>query len=136
MMQVTATADDGTEYAIGSPADLRRVLVELAKAQRVQRSTVHLAAGSAELLVGVHHDRGVLYWISYEDGDSVAIGGTNERPVPYGANEMLMPMFTELAINKVLDAVEQFVSTGRQPTCVTWLNETAAWQPHRRVAAS
>lgn len=41
---------------------------------------------------------------------------------------MTMPAFTELPIGTVLDAAEQFVTTGRRPTCVAWLREATAWQ--------
>lgn len=128
-MHVTAAADVGTEYPIASLTDLRRVLTELAEADRVQHPAVHLTVGDAELLVGVSGDRGVLYWISYDDGDAVATGGTNEQPVLYGANEMLMPTRTELPIDKILDATEEFATTGRRPTCVTWVGYADAWQP-------
>lgn len=136
--QVTVTADLGDEYPITGSGDLSRVLTELAASDRVQHPVVIVAVDDAEMMIGVHRNRGVLYWNTYSEHDAVAIKGTNERPVLYGANEMLMPPYTELPLRTVIGAAEQFVRTGQRPTSArwTWVSYDAAMQTsHHRVAS-
>ncbi|MEU5846031.1 Imm1 family immunity protein [Saccharopolyspora shandongensis] len=78
------------------------------------------AAFEAELLVGFRADRGVCMWQAYGDDDAVTTGGTNEEAIIYGTHQIPFPPGSEIDAAAVIDAAEEFASTGARPTCVTW----------------
>lgn len=79
------------------------------------------------LTVGVHGDRGALYWDDL-DTPATPVHGTNAEHVDYftgGVHHYTFPPSAELPLEHVLAAVTEFVRTGQRPTCVEW-NERSA----------
>jgi hypothetical protein len=129
---MTVTNDeDNNDLPIATAAELRKALTELAGSGRAQRPTVYMTVGDAEMVVGVRADRGILYWQCNSRDDAVAIGGANTDPVMYGANEIRMPAASELPLQVVLDAAEEFSRTAQQPTNVSWIRYRDTLADHR-----
>ncbi len=149
--QVIVTPDLAAEapVTINDPATFRTLLLTtLAKSGRVQHPVVTLSRADLgdgdELMIGVRDNGrsglvGVLYWATYPSRlDAVATSGTNPSPVMYGANELMMPAFTELPIAVVIQAAEHFMATGQLPDNVSWANYRTAMRqqaPHHRAAS-
>jgi Immunity protein Imm1 len=86
-------------------------------------------------MVGLHHDRGVLWWSHPSQGESlIAVGGDNTDDVVYytGTADFELPPGSELPRPTVIAAAVEFLTTGRRPTLVrSWLDEQKAFaQPH------
>ncbi|WP_026423772.1 Imm1 family immunity protein [Actinokineospora inagensis] len=79
------------------------------------------------LIVGVRGTCGVLVWDDHDSGTYIPADGTNTTTVDYytatGEHYPQQPG-RELALDRVLAAVAEFVSTGRQPTSVEWVADT------------
>ncbi|GAA1234897.1 hypothetical protein GCM10009676_18400 [Prauserella halophila] len=114
----TLLLDDNTE--VQSVADISAVLREQAQVTRDVPPTMTLKSGDAELIVGVRGNRAVLYWMTYSDDDAVATGGTNPEPVSYGHQQILMPAYTEIALENAIEAAVVFARSGQRPESVTW----------------
>jgi hypothetical protein len=88
--------------------------------------------GQPQLLVGIHGDRGVLWW-SHPDADESLLGvspdGLNREEVMYrlDTDELDFPPRAELSLLAVLDAAAEFLCTGERPTTVNWVSDDDAW---------
>jgi hypothetical protein len=96
---------------------------------------VYITVGTDEMIVGVRRDRGMLYWLRNSTDDAITIGGSNSKPAMYGANEILMPAGTELPLDTVLDAAEQFALTGQRPINVAWIRYSDSFPARARAFA-
>lgn len=90
--------------------------------------------GQRALMVGVHDDRGVLWWSDPARRESlIALGGDNADDVVYylGTADVEFPPGAELPRAKVIDAAVAFLTTGQRPTQGSWVDEHRAFsQPH------
>ncbi|RKT86285.1 Immunity protein Imm1 [Saccharopolyspora antimicrobica] len=114
-MTLTMELDDQTPL---DATDVRAALV----AQRADaRVIVHLKHDNGnELLVGFRGDRGVCLWQPDEGDGEVTTGGSNEEVMVYGWAGVPFPPGSEIDGDTVIDAAEEFATTGARPTCVTW----------------
>ncbi|WP_338597411.1 Imm1 family immunity protein [Saccharopolyspora sp. SCSIO 74807] len=75
-----------------------------------------------KLSVGLDGDRGVLtYWdgrTSYRPAN-----GSNTEPVDYwrGGHHAQLAEYKEISADQVLSALDEFLASRRQPTCVEWV---------------
>jgi hypothetical protein len=89
------------------------------------------------LMVGLHGDRGVLWWSDPARGESlVAVGGRNVEDVLYyiGTADFEFPPRSELPRGDVLAAAVEFLATGCRPTAPIWLDSEEAFV-HGRPAS-
>lgn len=117
-------------------ATLRAVLEQGGAAYPVafQLRAVPVTRGEQSLMVGVHKERGVLWWSNPAQGESlIALGGDNADDVVYyiGSGDFELPPGAELPRATVVDVAVEFLATGQRPVNVRWVDERQAFlQPH------
>jgi len=122
---------DVTAYA--DPRELTRQLLAVnPPTDAVTGRAWLLKAGGEDelptLAVGLRGEVGALEWVDATGGRSVPLDGLNTDWVDYflwGGIDQGMPAHTELPVQRVLQAVSEFIRTHRQPTCVNWMPEAA-----------
>ncbi|MCA1194230.1 Imm1 family immunity protein [Saccharopolyspora sp. 6V] len=92
------------------------------------RVVLHLQQEAAELVIGFRGGRGACYWRHGESDDVVSTSGENTESEMYGANEIPFPPGAEIDAGTVVDAAEEFATTGVRPQCVRWTSYRAAMQ--------
>ncbi|MGP4015865.1 Imm1 family immunity protein [Saccharopolyspora sp. 5N708] len=113
-MTLAVELDDGT--ALGVEA-LRETVTRYSATDRV---VLHLTQGEAQLTVGFRGEHGVCYWRERAAADLVSSGGDNVETIIYGLSEIAFPPGSEIEAAMVIDAAEEFASTGARPTCIVW----------------
>ncbi|ONI87981.1 hypothetical protein ALI22I_19705 [Saccharothrix sp. ALI-22-I] len=123
---------DVTAYA--TPEDLTRLLLAANPATGAGVGRAWLLRAGVEddlptLAVGMRGEVGALEWIDHAGGGRfVPVDGLNPDWAEYflwGGIDQGMPPRAELPVQRVLEAVSEFVRTGRRPTSVDWVPETA-----------
>ncbi|HEY3609227.1 MAG TPA: Imm1 family immunity protein [Pseudonocardiaceae bacterium] len=137
MMLSVGGSDHAAAQAVHDETTLRTVLeqgnVEYPVA--FQLRTLPVTRGQGSLMVGVHNERGVLWWSNPAQGESlIALGGDNAADVVYyiGNADFELPPGAELPRTTVIDAAVEFLTTGQRPLQVrSWVDEHQAFsQPH------
>jgi Immunity protein Imm1 len=78
--------------------------------------------------VGVRGEIGALHWATNTGPSLVPAGGRNEEHVMYrmgGLHESYMPPHTEIPVDKVYEALSEFLTTRQLPTCIEWVPATS-----------
>jgi Immunity protein Imm1 len=123
---------DVTTYA--TPEDLTRRLLAAnpatgASVGRVWSLRAGIEDGLPTLAVGMRGEVGALEWIDHAVGGRfVPVDGLNPNWAEYfvwGGIDQGMPPQAELPVQRVLEAVSEFVRTRWRPTSVDWTPETA-----------
>jgi hypothetical protein len=116
--------------------ELRRALARARQQDGPCFPAVYLEYGEAQLIVGFSRERehGTLYWSADPNAPSyVPADGDNEHSEVYGLNEILMPPHTEIPIEQVMNAAEQFFVTGQQPSSMNWVDYDTACRALRTL---
>ncbi|SDL21558.1 Immunity protein Imm1 [Lentzea albidocapillata subsp. violacea] len=74
------------------------------------------------LVVGMRRDRGALMWCEQDEG-FVPVAGANLDHADYftwDSHHFCFPPGSEVQINLVHEAVQEYVRTGQRPACVEW----------------
>lgn len=100
-----------------------------------QLRALPVTRGQRSLMVGVHNDRGVLWWSDPAQSESlIALGGNNVADVVYyiGSADFELPPCAELPRATVINAAVEFLLTGLRPVQVrSWVRDYEAFaQPH------
>jgi Immunity protein Imm1 len=78
--------------------------------------------------VGIRGEIGALHWAANPRLSLVPAGGINEGHVMYrmgGLHESYMPPGSEVPVDKVYEALSEYLTTHQLPTCVEWVPDTA-----------
>ncbi len=126
-----AARDEIEIAAIRHPGDLTTVLTIVndqrgSSSGRVWFLVTKLDVEAPCLVVGVRGEVGALEWI--DDERFVPANGVNPEWATYYTvhlHDNSMPPHAELPLADVLAAAEEYVRTGRRPTCVEWIPEAA-----------
>lgn len=117
--------------AIRHPGDLTTVLTTVNDQRGSSSGRVWFLVSESDveapfLVVGVRGEVGALEWIDNER--FVPANGVNPEWTTYYTvylHDNSMPPHAELPLAEVLAAAEEYVRTGRRPTCVDWTPEAA-----------
>jgi hypothetical protein len=130
-------SDHPAAQAVYDEATLRAILARDSVQHPVvyQLRALPVTHGQRSLMVGVHADRGVLWWSNPAQGESlIALGGDNHDDVVYyiGSADFELPPGAELPRATVVAAAVEFLTTGQRPVHVRfWVDEQVAFtQPH------
>lgn len=133
MMLSVGGSDHPAASAVLDEATLRVVLEQGVADYPVayQLRVLPVAHGQPSLMVGVHGERGVLWWSDPTQGESlIAVGGDNVADIVYyiGTADFELPPGAELPLATVVDAAVEFLATGQRPVRVrSWIAESRAF---------
>jgi immunity protein Imm1 of predicted polymorphic toxin system len=126
-----AARDEIEIAAIRHPGDLTTVLTTVNDQRGSSSGRVWFLISEPDveapcLVVGVRGEVGAREWI--DDERFVPANGVNPEWTTYYTvhlHDNSMPPHAELPLAEVLVAAEEYVRTGRRPTCVDWTPEAA-----------
>jgi immunity protein Imm1 of predicted polymorphic toxin system len=133
MMLCVGGSDHPAAQAVSNAVTLRAILEQNSADYPVayQLRVLPVAHGQPSLMVGVHGERGVLWWSDPARGESlIALGGDNAADVVYyiGSADFELPPGAELPLVTVVDAAAEFLTTGQRPVRVrSWVEESRAF---------
>lgn len=126
-------SDHPVARTVHDEASLRAILEHVTAPHRVAFQLRGLPAGRDQrsLMVGVHGDRGVLWWSDLTLAESqIALGSDNVDDILYyvGCADLEFPPGAELPRVVVINAAAEYFITGERPAHVrSWTDERQAF---------
>lgn len=122
-MTTAELLDDGG-MILSEVTDVDEVIALLQKAnhdrprQLWEFYTDGVSVHAPSLGVGLDGERGVLFWPGYRPAD-----GSNREPVDYwwAGHHSPIEAGHEVSARQVFNALREFLTTGKRPTCIEWV---------------